>query len=476
MSKLISILLLLLPLFLFSQPLFSFPQNYDCESSFEWTKTTFEENDAGFNYVIEQKGNELYKQHNETYLLRAKKITNETECYELMRDWMTFFRKGHFGIRPLNQANSQLDNNTEAWETVEINVEEFKNQLKNKKNPDYEGIWKSGPYTIGIEKFDDVYKGFIIEANGSQWKKGQVKLEINPNQTSTYYMGNYSPETFEKAELLGDKYLQLGFITLERVFPESESNSKVERYYKAISAETPYLEKVNDNTLLLRIPSFVGSQKNDIDSVILANRKTINSTKNLIIDLRNNGGGSDNSFQELLLILYTNPIETIGVELYSTPRNNQRVKNFITHPHASDKFKEWATEAYKKLSQNEGKYVNLEATEITVTRFDTTYKYPENIGIIINEKNASTTEQFLLAAKQSTKVKLFGQTTFGALDISYTYPAKSPGGDFELIYCLSKSLRIPEMTIDNKGIQPDYFIYNNVPKYKWIDFVIEKLN
>ena len=32
------------------------------------------------------------------------------------------------------------------------------------------------------------------------------------------------------------------------------------------------------------------------------------------------------------------------------------------------------------------------------------------------------------------------------------------------------------MTIDNKGIQPDYFIYNDVPKYKWIDFVINKLN
>ena len=469
MNKLLFTVLLVLPLL-------SFAQDCDCQSDFQWMKKTFEENDAGFRYVLTQKGDEFYQQHNEAFLKKVKETTTKIECYQVMRDWKTFFRKGHFEIRPLNLENSQANTSHDNWETLNISLEKFKEQLINKKNTDYEGIWKSGPYTIGIKKIKDEYKGFIIEADGRQWKIEEVKLIINADNSTTYYMGDYSSENFKKAEMLGDKYLQLGYITLERVFPKSKSNATIERYYKAISAETPYLEKINDNTLLLRIPSFDSSQKKDIDSVLLANQNLITNTKNLIIDLRDNGGGSDKSFEKILPILYTNPIETVGVELFSTPSNNQRVKNFISHPQASKELKDWARKAYEKLSNNLGNYVNLDSTRVSITKFDTIQQFPKKIGIITNGQNASTTEQFLLAARQSTKVKLFGQTTFGALDISYTYPAESPCGDFELWYCLSKSLRIPEMTIDGKGVHPDYYIYNNIPKYKWIDFVVQNLN
>ncbi len=461
-------------LFLFI-PLLSFSQNCDCELNFKWMKTTFEKNDAGFEYTIKQKGNDLYKQHNKTFLSKVKKVTNKTECFELMREWMKFFRKGHFGIRPLNQETNKITE-SKQWETLNIDKRDFKNYIQNKENNDYEGIWKSEPYIIGVKKVENEYIGFVIEVTDSQWKKGEVKFVIKPDNSCIYYMGDYSPKNFNAAELLGDKYLQLGFVTLERVFPKSESDPKIERYYKAISAEKPYIERLNQNTLLLRIPSFSSNLRTITNNLINDNKEEILKTKNLIIDLRDNGGGSDNNFKVLLPLLYTNPIETVGVELLSTPRNNQRVKDFITNPNWSEEGKEWARKAYDKLAKNEGKYVNLEDSKVTITKFDTIYPYPKNIGIIINGQNASTTEQFLLAAKQSKKVKLFGQTTFGALDISYTYPAKSPCGDFELIYCLSKSLRIPEMTIDNKGIHPDYFIYNEVPKYKWIDFVIDKLN
>jgi len=138
--------------------------------------------------------------------------------------------------------------------------------------------------------------------------------------------------------------------------------------------------------------------------------------------------------------------------------------------------KKWAQESYDKLSKHMGEFVMLNEYPITETSFDTIHKFPENIGIIINENNGSTTEQFLLAAKQSKKVKLFGTTTTGVLDISNMYFVKSPCEEIELGYSLSKSMRIPEMTIDNKGIQPDYYIDKEIPKYEWIKFVSEILN
>ena len=64
----------------------------------------------------------------------------------------------------------------------------------------------------------------------------------------------------------------------------------------------------------------------------------------------------------------------------------------------------------------------------------------------------------------------------GVLDISNMYFVTSPCEDMELGYSLSRSMRIPEMTIDDKGIQPDYYIDKSIPKYKWLDIVRNSLS
>jgi hypothetical protein len=56
------------------------------------------------------------------------------------------------------------------------------------------------------------------------------------------------------------------------------------------------------------------------------------------------------------------------------------------------------------------------------------------------------------------------------------YYVPSPCNEFELGYGLSKSYRIPDMAIDGKGIQPDYYIDNTIPDYKWVEFVNDVLN
>lgn len=228
----------------------------------------------------------------------------------------------------------------------------------------------------------------------------------------------------------------------------------------------------------MRIPSFDGSYKQEIDSVILANKSIILKTENLIIDLRNKGGGSDGSYEEIIPFLYTNPIREVGVELLSTRLNNQRMLDFINKPEygLSDEDKLWAKTAYDTLQNHLGKFVNLNASKFSIQKSDTIYPYPKNIGIIINKGNGSTTEQFLLAAKQSKKVKLFGTTTLGVLDISNMNFVKSPCGEFELGYSISKSYRIPNMTIDSKGIQPDYFLDSEIEEFDWLDYVTKILN
>ena len=291
-------------------------------------------------------------------------------------------------------------------------------------------------------------------------------------------MKDHSAKNIKSVNPIGNNYLEIGTVTLKRIAPSIAPEPEFERYIKAISAEDPYFERINNETVLLRIPRFWGPVKSKIDSVISVNKSTILSCPNLIIDLRNNGGGSDRNYSELLPILYTNPIRIVGMELLSTPLNNKRMLDFINKSEYgfNQEEKEWAQQSYDTLSKHVGEFVNLDGQLVNETNLDTIFEKPKNIGIIINEGIGSTTEQFLLAAKQSKKVKLFGTTTSGVLDISNMYFVKSPCEAFKLGYSLSKSLRIPEMTIDNKGIQPDYYIDKEIPKYEWINFVTEILN
>jgi len=142
----------------------------------------------------------------------------------------------------------------------------------------------------------------------------------------------------------------------------------------------------------------------------------------------------------------------------------------------NEREKKWLKDAYQNLEQHLDSFVNLEPNKISIKQLNNSAAYPKNIGIIINEENGGSAEQFLLAAKQSKKVKLFGSNTFGALDISNMYFVISPCKEFELGYCVSRSMRIPEMSIDNKGIQPDYYLDKSVPAYQWLTFVNNILN
>jgi hypothetical protein len=457
-------------------PVYSSAQTQcNCEENFNWVKKTFEENDAGFAYALEQKSREAYSVHNDTILKKIRKATTKSECADILHEWLLFFRKSHFSIFPVNDELAENNPNI-PWQTIPITEEQLKKRLINNTSSTFEGIWKTGAYTIGIIKKDDSCKGMILTSSNKSWKPDQVKLIINKDSSGVFYMGNFSPQKFDKAELIGKNTLKLDNLYLDRVYPEFHDNDTIELYAKEMSTGVPFIQKLSDKTILFRIPSFDDPQKQFIDSLIIENDKLLKTTENLIIDIRNNGGGSDISYEKIIPFLYTNPIRIAGMEFLSTPLNNKRMEGYLSIPDLSENDRKEINDILETLRNNQGKFVNLNNGEnVSVQKLETVSLYPKNIAILINQNNGSTAEQFLLAARQSKKVKLFGTTTAGVLDISNMYFAESPDKQFRLGYCLSKSLRIPDMAIDGKGIMPDYHIDKSIPDEQWLYFVMNIL-
>jgi len=477
MNKLILISLFLLPFSLLSQ-------ECNCLNNFEWVKKTFEENDAGFEHIMAIKGETAYSLHNKAILEKIKASKTLDECRPVLFEWLKFFRSGHIAIRPIEEENaiSTVSNQFADWETYIVDIEKFKRYLNSKTTQNFEGIWKSGAYTIGVKKDSDSYVGFIIDSKNNTWTQDQVKFKISEGKgvlNSIYYMGDHSAVQSNTIQLLGKNYLQIGDIQLVREYPVIEEQSVYSEYFSMIQAKTPYIKQLNDHTIYFRIPSFHHNHKKLIDSVIVANKDQILSTENLIIDIRNGTGGSDHSYSEILPLIYTNPIRIVGLEFLSTSINNQRMIEFATNPEKyalDEETAKFVKKSIDKLEKEPGKFVNLNDDIVSITEYDTIYKYPKRVGIIINKNNGSTDEQFLLAAKQSKKVKLFGTTTHGVLDISNMYFITSPCNEFELGYALSRSMRIPDLTIDEKGIQPDYFFDKSISIYEWTNQVNKILN
>jgi hypothetical protein len=473
----------------------NYAQNCDCSSNLKWLIETFEKNDAGFQYVIDKKGKDAYLVHNKLFIEKASKINDKTECLQLLNDWTEFFRKNHLQV-VLNEKSRSTNNENKLTDKeiinlykdspkFEINEKDFENYVENIKDKSgFEGIWVSEPYTIGIIKDTNNpnrdFVGFILKSESPYWQKNQIKLEIIKNNNGKfrmkYYMRDHSIREIKNIDIAGDNYLLADFIVLKRIKPILKTDKKTELFFKSMYADKPFIEKLSDNTLLLRIPSFRHSMKKEIDSLLAKNNDLISKTENLIIDLRNNGGGSDASYNKIIPYLYTNPIRSLGVQYLSTELNNKRMNEFINSPDWSEDDKKWAKEGLEKLNKHIGEFANLEDDIVSIDTLDTVLPYPKNVGILINGNCGSTTEQFLLAAKQSKKVKLFGTTTIGSLDISNMYSVKSPSGEFILWYGLTKSYRIPEMLIDGKGIQPDFYFDKTIKPYEWIEKTREILN
>ena len=123
---------------------------------------TFEDNDAGFEYYLKQKGTEDYSRHIATYREKILQAKSEQEYLSMMNEWLYYFRKGHIGfLSAMGKNNSSLSEkskdsiralykNEERIDLSKTDFEHYLQENRNKLHP-IEGIWSDSVYSIGME-------------------------------------------------------------------------------------------------------------------------------------------------------------------------------------------------------------------------------------------------------------------------------------------------------------------------------------
>ncbi|WP_342333098.1 S41 family peptidase [Pedobacter sp. FW305-3-2-15-E-R2A2] len=425
----------------------AYAQTCNCNQELTDVKNKIEKNYAGYQDKVNNKTRKAYDQHNKLALQQSKSITNPAYCLYLINDWLRFFKDGHIqiGRDRISKEKEKVDlqkriSNIESLKLPELTEIRGANGIV--------GIYgdKDSIFRIALIKSKNTfreYAGVVISSKSDKWLPGQVMLELKSGKDTLN-------------GIMYDKF----YIPLTVSLPVTENSlgswqrEETERFIPEVVNEAAVAGKLlSEKTLYLKISSFNQNNARNIDSLFKANKTNLNRIPNLILDLRNNGGGADFSYKPILPYLYTNTFKTIGADVQATDDNIAGWAGVATTDGLPADQKTFINEVIDKMKRNKGTLVSF--AEDQTSTFDSVITYPKKIIILINRQCGSTTEEFLLLAKQSTKVTLMGQQTAGVLDYANMRGAEFSGIPYMLYWATSRSRRIDQgMAIDNVGIKP----------------------
>ncbi|OPB91039.1 hypothetical protein BAS06_08865 [Elizabethkingia miricola] len=236
------------------------------------------------------------------------------------------------------------------------------------------------------------------------------------------------------------------------------------------------IKQLTDKTTIITLPSFDYPYVEIIKDLIDKNLSLLEGSKNLIVDLRGNSGGTDTAYYNLLPYIMTGSTRSLGVEYLATNTLINGLSGYIESVKGREDKKdeiEMLNKDIVLLKSNMGKFVNLSGKPFSVNKFDISNKSPEHVAVLVDKRVGSAAENFVMATRQSKKVKIIGTVTSGGLDYAAARFFDFGCPEYQLQLPTFRSLRLPDYPVDNIGLQPDLYLDKNVED--WIQYTVDYL-
>jgi hypothetical protein len=447
-------------LFLFISKVFaqSFPET-DIDFVINKVKNVY----VGFSDKV--RGNEFEK------LIREVKASNSKDTFANLSKLTIFFNDPHLRLFQTIHAQN--------IDTVQCkrNLKSINKLIKKNKRSKLSGYWLNTKNDVVIylnEKNKNSFEGFVVESKYSNIPNGfcNIKMERNgQNELVTDY-------TNLNVKRIRRFFLKFNFKNDSVLMGNAYSKwRKINNYHTGYLKDkqafdyTASFTVIDSNTVVLKLPSFNSNQIAINDSLIKANITKMAKSKTLIIDIRNNDGGLVTNLNLLFPLICTDSIKgrrTVRFIDTNYIREMEFIKMRIDSTKDSVRIKRFAPQL-DSLRFKIGSSVVWDKSTVYACK-DTMLNKVKNVAIITNYACLSASEMMVLYFKQSKKVKVFGETTGGALDYLNNKTFYSPQSNY-LMSVATVKMEISEEnpSYDNIGIKPNIEIRDDEPD--WVDFV-----
>lgn len=401
-----------------------YAQDCDCRSQFNFVKEYYEQNNPAFQKI--NSNEEEKSEYNKNVFIfenEAGKIKNIDSCIFILDRYVSLLKDHHSEIS-YNLSRTDLSSpalieayknskNYKEFERISIDTAQVISELKRKSIEDIEGIYSNGTSIVfGIMKKPETsnqYIGVVLKPN-KLLEIGQVLMELRylegRNYDITYNTGllGFNIQSIHKRQnIINGQIPSLGYSKLMTATSEKEFE------FRSLNTETNYL----------RLSSFDKSIINELDSLYQAHEQEISTKPFLIIDIRNNAGGSEQAYFNLLKYAYTQPLRIDASLLWVSPQNIR---------HYEEQYPE-NTELLNRM-KNAPLYSFIPQVENAdnTWELDSSMTFPKKIVLLYNKSTASAAEGLIYYYAQSQKVITAGESSGGYVGygnvMSYVTPCK----------------------------------------------------
>ncbi len=251
-------------------------------------------------YKINKK---TYETSYSTIVKEVTSINSIFDCHSLLNELLISLNDNHsrvYSIDPgvTDEVNSNSEKLSEfkkselynAYPKPNIDLDSLQSVLNTKTKKDIEGIYTRENYmTIGIYKNKDNYKAIILDSESDIWQIGEIIYTLIPFGDD--YLLNIGGGITSKRLIAYTERIENGFF----YFMGFQKDIAQKNYATKTPSEDIYKrEELSNGITYLKIGSF-----NSWNPTLTNAEKFYKSLegslnkRNLIIDLRNNGGGGD---------------------------------------------------------------------------------------------------------------------------------------------------------------------------------------
>lgn len=256
------------------------------------------------------------KVYKELYLKssqEAKKLESGYHCFILMNKLLLALNDNHCHIYGTDKgAKAEIRKDAakmeefkksalyKSYPKLKLNLDSLKKVLSSKNLQEIEGLYfKKGFLDLGVYKSGKEYKAIVLKSEKEIWQPGEIVYHLVPYGNN--YVLNIGGDISSKWLMSYPERIENGyFLTMGFQKDPTKTNYSVSLYRdstyvrREISAETTYIKIGSFNSWYPTL--------SDAESFYKSLEGTL-TKKNLIIDLRDNGGGGNRNSNVLLEII-----------------------------------------------------------------------------------------------------------------------------------------------------------------------------